>query len=111
MLLYEVINPKSWAIKASLQAGTYFDQGSQGALQNMLSYRARAKMSTVRNMKMMTRVISSPLSLTYQYFCVGFRDDAKDTSILKKFNARYFLTGIAALLIGFVPQSQPIWET
>ena len=48
MLLYEVINPKSWAIKASSQAGTYFDQGSQGALQNMLSYRARAKMSTVR---------------------------------------------------------------
>ena len=48
MLLYEVINPKSWAIKASSQAGTYFDQGSQGALQNMLSYRERAKMSTVR---------------------------------------------------------------
>ena len=47
MLLYEVINPKSWAIKASSQAGTYFDQGSQGALQNMLPYRARAKMSTV----------------------------------------------------------------
>ena len=48
MLLYEVINHKSWAIKASSQAGTYSDQGSQGALQNMLSYRARAKMSTVR---------------------------------------------------------------
>ena len=47
MLLYEVINPKRWAIKASSQAGTYFDQGSQGALQNMLPYRARAKMSTV----------------------------------------------------------------
>ena len=48
MLLYEVIIPKSWAIKVSLQAVTYFGPGSQGALQNMLCYWARAKRNTVR---------------------------------------------------------------
>ena len=48
MLLYEVIIPKSWAIKVSSQTVTYFGPGSQGALQNMLCYWARAKRNTVR---------------------------------------------------------------
>lgn len=48
ILLYEVIIPKSWAIKASSQDDIYFDLGSEGALQNMLSSWARAERSTVR---------------------------------------------------------------
>ena len=47
LLVSEVLNPKSWPIKASLLAERYFNPGSQVTLRRVLSDWARVQKSTV----------------------------------------------------------------
>ena len=60
----------------------------------------------VSHMKMMSRNISSLLSLVYPNFCIESRAGAKQSRILKNFLPAYLRTGIATLLTGSVPQSK-----
>ena len=57
---------------------------------------------------MMSRNISNLLSLTHHVIFVGSKAGYKHSCIPKNFPPVYLLFGIAALLRGTVPQSQPL---
>ena len=68
LLLSALLSPKGWLIKANPQAWRYFNSGSQAAVGHMLSELVSVQLGEVSNLKMMSRNISSPLSLTYPIF-------------------------------------------
>ena len=72
LLLSEALSPKDLSIKASPQAWRYFKPDSQTALRRMLSGHMfkGVQWGDVNNMKMMSRNISSLLSLVCSNFCV-----------------------------------------
>ena len=76
----------------------------------MLSDWVRVQKSTVEQCKQYeeARSIISPLSLACSDFWVESWAGAKHSRIPKNFFSPYLLTDIADLLIGSVPQSQPI---
>ena len=88
-------------IKVSLQARKYFNPNSQAAIRRILCDWACVQRSTEAR---------CPLSLTYSNICVSSGAGSKTSRIPKNFPLPtcYLLTGIAKLLIGSVPNSQPI---
>ena len=90
-----------YPIKANLQVWRYFNP-IQAALWCMLSdcpEFTEVKWSDMNNMKMMSKDIGSPISLTYPSFCIGFWDGAKHSRILKNSPPSYLLTGITTVLL------------
>ena len=105
LVLYEVLSPKIWSIKAIPQAWKYFNPGSQAGLWHMPFDWAHVQRSTVGWFEQREDDVKK-----HQYspeYCLPnflhrFLAGARYSCILRIFLLPYLLTCIATLLIGSV---------